>query len=121
MYFDAVCCAKRPYSVDIHWRIVWQRLSEGLTFAEIAERLNISISTVHRVYNRFVESSVVDPTSRKIPRPHTRILGSSLESFVVGYVLEHPEVYLCELCQIVENVFAIIASISTLYRVLRNP
>ena len=109
-----------PYSVDIRWRIVWQRLSKDLTFAEIAERLNVSISTVHRIYQRFIGTSAVDPTSRKIPRPHIRLLGNDLESFVVGYVLEHPDIYLCELRQRVENVFGVRASISTLYRVLRR-
>ena len=39
-----------PYSVDIRWRIVWQRLSKDLTFAEIAERLNVLVSTVHGIY-----------------------------------------------------------------------
>ena len=86
---------------------MWQRLSKDLTFAEIAERLNVSVSTyiVHRIYQRFSERNAVAPTSHNIPRPHTRILDGSLESFVVGYVLEHPKVYLCELCQRVENIF----------------
>ena len=51
--------------------------------------------------------------SHNIPRPYTRILDGSLESFVVGYVLEHPEVYLCELCQRVENIFGVRASTSS--------
>ena len=37
---------------DISWGIVWQRLSKDLTFAEIAERLNVSISTAQRIYQR---------------------------------------------------------------------
>ena len=107
-----------PYSVDIRWRIIWQCLSKDLTFAEIAERL--TISTVHRIYQRFKGTNAVDPTSREIPSPHTRFLGNDLESFVIGYVPEHPEIYLCELCQRVENVFGVRASISTLYRVLKR-
>ena len=106
---------------DIRWGIVWQRLSKDLTFAEIAERLNISISTAQRIYQHFAQTNAVNPTSRKIPRPHTRILGDSdLKSFVVGYVLEHPELYLCEMRQRIQNIFGIRPSTSTLYRLLRR-
>ena len=109
-----------PYSNDIRWRMVWQRLSKNLTFSEIAERLNVSLSTVHRVYTRFTETTTVEPLSRKTPRLQTRILGTNLESFVVGYVLEHPEVYLSELSSKVEEVCGVRASTSTLFRLLRR-
>ena len=99
---------------------MWQCLSKDLTFAEIFERLDVLISTIHRIYQRFTQASTVDPTSCKIPRPHKRVLDNNLKSFVVGHVLEHPEVYLCELRQKIESVFGLKASTSTLYRVLRQ-
>ena len=75
---------------------MWQCLSKDLTFAEIAERLDVMISTIHRISQHFTKASTVDLASRKNPRLHTRVLDNNLKSFVVCYVLE---VYLCELRQ----------------------
>ena len=38
---------KAPYSADMRWRMVWQRFGMELTYTEIAERLNVAVSTVH--------------------------------------------------------------------------
>ena len=74
---------------------------------------------VHRVYRHFNETTTIEPLSHKIPRLHTGILDTNLESFVVGFVLEHPEVYLSELSQKVE-VYGARVSTSTLFRLLRR-
>ena len=34
-----------PYSPDIGWKVVWQRLGMGLTFKRIATRLQIGVGT----------------------------------------------------------------------------
>ena len=38
------------YSSDIGWRVVWQRAGMGLSFRDIATRLQIGLGTAHRIY-----------------------------------------------------------------------
>ena len=54
----------RAYSPDIGWRIVWQRSGMGLTFKEIATRLQIGVGTAHRIYTRFVNTGDVASLQR---------------------------------------------------------
>ena len=59
------------YSPDIGWRVVWQRIGMGLTFKEIATRLQIGVGTAHRVYTQYVDTG--DVAAHKQPeRPHKR-------------------------------------------------
>ena len=120
MSLSANCVRTAPYSEDIRWRIVWQRLSKGLLFVEIAERLNVSISTVCRVYKLFKETNAVDPKSRCKPRLHTRQMDMQLELYVIGYVLEHPGIYLFELCRKIQDASGVQVSKSTICRLLRR-
>ena len=41
------------YSNDVRWRIVWQREALDLSCYEIAQKLNIDVSTVYRVIRQF--------------------------------------------------------------------
>ena len=60
---------------------------------------DVSISTACRIYKLFKETNAVDAKSRCKPRPHTRQMDMQLELYAIGYVLEHPNIYLFELCQ----------------------
>lgn len=111
---------KAPYSADIRWRIVWQRLSMGLSFAVIAERLNIAVSTAHRIYTLFEQSGNFDPKPSNVPRPDTRKLDDFLELFIIGYVLDNPAAYLNELCKEVKDISGITVSESTICRLIRR-
>ena len=51
---------------------MWQCLSKDLTFAEIAEKLDVIISTIHRI-SHFTKASTVDLASHKILILHTRV------------------------------------------------
>ena len=44
---------KAPYSVDLRWRIVWQRIGMDFEFRKIANNLNVSLGTVHNIYKQF--------------------------------------------------------------------
>ena len=44
---------KKPYSTDLRWRIIYQRLGMELPFHKIAKNLNIAISTAHRIFKGF--------------------------------------------------------------------
>ena len=47
---------KAPYSPDICWRVIWQRLGMGLSFREIARNLSIATSTAITTFRRFEET-----------------------------------------------------------------
>ena len=44
---------KAPYSVDLRWRIVWQRIGINFEFRKIACNLNVSLGTVYNIYKQF--------------------------------------------------------------------
>ena len=111
---------KAAYSADIRWRIVWQRLSMDLCFVEIAERLNIAVSTAHRIYHLFEQSGNVCPKPNNTPRPDTRKLSDDMELFIIGLVLENPGIYLSEVCKEVEDISGIVVSDSTVCKLIRR-
>ena len=43
-----------------------------------------------------------------------------MELFIIGYVLEHPSIYLDEVCKVVEDVRGIRVSESTMCRLIRR-
>ena len=51
-------CSK-VYSSDLKWRMVYQKYSLGLSYAEIARRLNVDCSTVRRTIQLFEETGTV--------------------------------------------------------------
>ena len=58
-----------------------QRLSMDLSFVKIAKRLNIAVSTAHKVYTYFEQSGNVDPQFSK-SRPEMRKLDEYLELYI---------------------------------------
>lgn len=58
-----------PYSDDLRWRMVWQRLTRGRTLEQVSSNLIVDISTIWRVVKHFEEIGTVSkkkqhPTSR---------------------------------------------------------
>ena len=89
---------KAPYSPDLRWRIVWQRLAHELSFREIARNLNVAVSTVYRTWDLFEQTGNVDPSpTPHQPRRDQRRLDDAMALFVVGLVMERPEMYLQEI------------------------
>ena len=41
------------YSRDIGWRVVWQKVGMGLTYRQVASRLQIAVGNAHRIFVRF--------------------------------------------------------------------
>ena len=74
---------KAAYSVDLRWRVVWQRYGMELSFRQISANLNISSGTVHNVLKLFEETGDVAAQGQK-ERPDIRKLTSSEELFIVG-------------------------------------
>jgi len=108
---------KAPYSNDIHWRIVWQRLAMDLPYWKIAQNLSIGVGTVYNVFKTFQNSREVSNSSKR-ERADSRALTASEEMFVVGLALESPCLYLRELCQRVEDISGFSVSVSTIWRLL---
>ena len=53
---------KIGHSCDIGWQVVWQKVGMGLTFREIASRLQIA---AHRIFARFQNTREISPTCRR--------------------------------------------------------
>lgn len=109
---------KRPYSPDIRWRIIYQRIGMNFSFQKIAKNLNIAVSTAYRTYKTFVSTGSVEPKlSRR--RPEIRKLTVQGELYVVGLVLANPSLYLHEIVKMTRDVMDITVSPSTLCCLLK--
>ena len=110
---------KRAYSVDIRWRVVYQRIGMELHFHKIANRLNIATSTAHRIYQQFKRTGSVEPVRRKA-RPELRALDEHDELLVIGIIMENPTLYLEEVCKQILSITNITVAPSTICRLLRR-
>ena len=110
---------KTPYSPDIGWRVVWQRLGMEMQFRDIANRLQIATSTAHRIFKRFEETGDVT-ASKQSRRLHARKLDEHHELLIIAMVMENPCVYLREVCQRIEEATHVRVSGSTICRILRK-
>ena len=61
-------CRRKAYSVDLRWRVVYQRIAISLPFKDIAKNLNIATSTAYRTYMLFKRTGKVDPLDRSSGR-----------------------------------------------------
>ena len=75
----------------------------GLTFHEIAKKLNLALSTAHRTFSIFERSGTVEPATRNTSRIGTTILDQQGELYVIGLILKSPTLYLGEIVQLIKN------------------
>ena len=85
-----------PYSTDLRWRIVWKRIAKQLTFLEIGRSLEISPSTVHRIFAEFEERGDVEAKGNKGPKTYLKKLDDNMVMFIIGLILETPLLYIFE-------------------------
>ena len=109
---------KAPYSTDLRYRIVWQKIGLEMTYREIAKNLNVSVGSAHNVFKRFKETGEVEPT--KPNREQTRVLDEYEMQVVIGLLFEHPSLYLRELCSKLEEETGITVSTSTMCRIVHS-
>jgi transposase len=109
----------QAYSSDIGLRIVWQRAGMGMSFQDIAARLQIGVGTAHKLWKRFVDLGGVSPLKRS-PRPETRKLDGMHEIFIIALLHENPTLYLQEICAKIAEVTNVIVSAPTVCRVLHR-
>ena len=81
---------KKPYSLDVLLRVVYQRIGMSRTFPEIAKNLDIAVSNAYRTFRQFeVSGDIAIPTDASKPRPNLRVLNEHSELIVVGLILEN--------------------------------
>lgn len=85
---------KAAYSSDLRWRMVWQNVVVGHTYATVARSLNVDVSTVWRTVKRFHQTGEV--TKTRVPQQH-RKLTKPVELVILHLVLSTPGIYLREI------------------------
>ena len=108
------------YSADIAIRVVWQRLGMGMTFRDIAKRLQIGLGSAHRLYRRFIETGDFKKAERPSRRRHTRKLDEFHELYIISLLVENPGLYLDEIKMRIKEATRVTVSGSTICRVLQR-
>jgi len=58
-------CRRTPYSHDLRWQIVWQRIALELDFCTKASNLSVSLATVRRICTLSEQTGNVNPKVRE--------------------------------------------------------
>ena len=99
---------KVPYSNDLRWRIIWQRFGMEVSLRQVAENLNISLGSC----KLFESTGSVDNHSSMIE--HNRLFNDEQELWIIGLLVDIPNLYLREICRKVYHMFNIEVSPSTI-------
>lgn len=103
-----------PYSEDLHWRIVYQRLALDYSLQCVADNLGVGVATVHRIETLFAETGSVG--KRNYPEEHgSHKLTEIDELFILGLVLERPETYLHEIQMELQTITGTEVNVSTVH------
>ena len=86
----------KAYFCDLRWRMVYQRFSLSLTYAEIGTNLNVDPSTVCRTVQLFEQTGTVEDI-QGYHENTTKRLSTRDELVLVEAVLINPSIYLHEL------------------------
>ncbi|PKY56930.1 Homeodomain-like protein, partial [Rhizophagus irregularis] len=105
-------------SEDLRWRIIYCQAEGGLTQTEIAKRMYVSESTVHKICRIFKKwGCVKDPFVGKVGR--RKILSSQDMQVLESLVKDKVDWYLDELVHEMEQKIGKLVSILTLWRSLK--
>ncbi len=91
----------------------------GLSFKEIAIRLQIGVGTAHRIYEKFERTGDVAPCKQPI-RPDSRKIDDIHELYIIGLVHENPAMYLREICTAIYEATGVSVSNSTVCKIVRK-
>ena len=116
MFRSAIPTRRAPYSNDVCWRIVWQRIALGHGFEKIASNLNISVGTAY-IFKLFEATGEVDHK----PQPKRECkLDSHHEMYIIGMILDSQTLQLSEIPWKVEEMNSTVVSTSTFCRLLAS-
>ena len=77
---------------------MWQKVGMGLTFQQVASRLQIAVGTAHRIFVRFRDTGSLSPQERHGKRrPSTQKLDDLHELYILGITADNPGLYLHEI------------------------
>jgi len=107
---------RKAYSVDLQWRVVWQRMALGFKYHEIATNLGISLGTAYNVIKLFEATGEVSPKTGC--KRHERGLDNYHEMSIIGLVLDSPQLQLTELIMHVKEATNKTVDTSTICRLL---
>ena len=96
---------------------MWQCKVQERTVRDIAHNLSVSSSTVSRIVDRFDRTGDV---ARSSATSRDHVLHQHDEFLLVGWVLENPGKYLHELQQLLVSTTGTEASVTTIFRSLKN-
>ena len=108
---------KTAYSVDLRWRVIYQRLAKELFFEAIAQNLSISRSRACRFYALLEATGDVEPSCHQKKK---KKLDERTELYAVGLLLEGPTLFLDEVCQELQEALGISVSPPTVCRLLKS-
>ena len=112
---------KVAYSRDIGWRVIWQKVGMGLTFRQIASRLQIATGTAHRIFARFQDTGDISPKPRHGQRrPACRKLDDLHEIYILGMIADNPGLYLSEIARNISDATNVLVDGSTVCRLLHR-
>ena len=89
----------------------------GLTFKQIASRLQIAVGTAHRIFAKFEATGEVAP-SKQPKRPASRKIDDLHELYIIGILHENPAMYLHEICHIIFEVTGVSVTSSAVCKIL---
>ena len=90
-----------PYSEDLRWRMIWQRVALGYNVKAVASNLGVDPSTVSRTVRCFYATGDVHKKPYpKDARPNKK-LTSPVQLTILHTMLQHPEMYLHKLQEVV--------------------
>ena len=106
---------RTAYSLDLRWRMVWQREVQGCTLKKVAANLCVDAATVHRTVKLFERTGCVKRSrSRQLSHSPFVKLSKSVQLTILHFVLDRPGIYLWEIQQELKFVYNLDVSPSTL-------
>ena len=110
---------RAPYSADLRWKVVYQKLGRNLSLSRIARNFGLSVGTVHNILKHFTLTGEVAAKAQGT-RLGSRKLSASEELFVISLVLDRPYIYLQEVCDEVSAEIGVLVSVPTVCRLLKR-
>ena len=86
-------------------RIIWQRFGMEVSLRQVAENLNISLGTAYSICKLFESTGSVDNRTPMIE--HNRLFNDEQELWIMGLLVDNPNLYSSEICRKVYHMFDI--------------
>ena len=109
----------KAYDPDLRWRMIYQRKVLNYSPRLVSTNLGVSVSTVRRIERRFDTEGNVE--KRRYPERYSGTALSQHEKFLVlALVIDHPGIYLHEICRELLETTSTDSSIATICRLLQK-